>query len=80
MLAKNINITYIFDQRNSFNNLIHSSRSSTFESPQKKTGNLKNKTTSYTNVCLKFFYDAKLITPLLIFYSLVKIQNENSIV
>ena len=32
---KNVNITYIFDQRNSFNNLIHSSASSIFESPQK---------------------------------------------
>ena len=36
MLAKNVNITYIFDQRNSFNNLIPSSPSCTFESPQKK--------------------------------------------
>ena len=33
-LQMNINITYIFDQCNSFNNLIHSSPSFIFESPQ----------------------------------------------
>ena len=33
VIAKNANITYIFDHRNSFNNLIHSSPSSIFESP-----------------------------------------------
>ena len=38
VIAKNVNITSIFDQRNSFNNLIHSSSSSTFESPQKIIG------------------------------------------
>ena len=70
MLAKNVNITYIFDQRNSFNNLIHSSPSSTFESSQKKQKKQAFdflKRISYTYACLKFFYDAKLITSLLIF-------------
>ena len=33
--VKNVNIIYIFDQRNSFNNLIHSSASSIFKPPQK---------------------------------------------
>ena len=71
VIAKNVNITYIFDQRNSFNNLIHSSPSSTFESPKKKKKKKQAfdflKRNSYTNICLKFCYDAKLITPLLIF-------------
>ena len=34
---------------------------------------------SYTNVCLKFLCDAKLVIPLLILWFLVKISNENSI-
>ena len=38
VIARNVNITFIFNQRNSFNKLIHSSPSSAFESPPKKTG------------------------------------------
>ena len=37
------------------------------------------KRNSYRKVCLKSLCDAKLITPLLIFYFLVKIWTENSI-
>ena len=40
-----------------------------FESPQKKKKKAFDflKRNSYTNVCLKFLYDTKLITPFLIF-------------
>ena len=43
------------------------SPSSFFESPQKDRHSIFFQRNSYTNVCLKFFYDAKLMTLLLIF-------------
>ena len=58
VIAKIVSIIFIFNQHNLFNSLLCSPLFSRFEC------SIKNR---HSNVCLKFFFDAKLIMSLFIF-------------